>query len=100
MAKRKISRASTIVEILFTIIVTVVLVFRPSIIGVSLNGSPFVPMLNADRLNTYIIGIVLLGLICLGILVWKIYISLLEHNLWLPQMQVATLPYVFSCCLW
>ncbi|WP_024833353.1 hypothetical protein [Ruminiclostridium josui] len=69
--KKKISRASTIVEILFTIIVTVVLVFRPSIIGVSLNGSPFVPMLNADRLNTYIIGIVLLGLICLGILVWK-----------------------------
>ncbi len=69
--KKKISRVSTTAEMLFTVIVTVVLVFRPEVIGISINGSQFVPILNADRLNTYIIGIVLLGVISLGILVWK-----------------------------
>ena len=69
--KKKISRASTTVEIFFTIIATVVLLFRPEVIGISINGSRFVPILNVDRLNTYTIGIVLLGVISLGILVWK-----------------------------
>ncbi len=69
--KKKISRVSTTVEILFTIIVTVVLIFRPEVIGISINGSQFVPILNVDRLNTYIIGIVLLGVISLGMQVWK-----------------------------
>lgn len=69
--KKKISRVSTTAEIFFTVIVTVVLIFRPGVIGVSLNGSQFVPILNADRLNTYIIGIVLFGVVSLGILVWK-----------------------------
>lgn len=69
--KKKISRVSTTVEIFFTILFASLLIFRPEIIGVSLKGSGFVPILNAEILSTYTVGIVLLAIVSLGILVWK-----------------------------
>ncbi len=69
--KKKISRVSTTVEIFFTILFAALLIFRPEIIGVSLKGSGFVPILNAEILSTYTVGIVLLAIVSLGILVWK-----------------------------
>ncbi len=69
--KKKISRVSTTVEIFFTILFASLLIFRPEIIGVSLKGSGFVPILNAEILPAYTVGIVLLAIVSLGILVWK-----------------------------
>lgn len=69
--KKKISRVSTTVEIFFTILFAALLIFRPEIIGVSLKGSGFVPILNAEILSAYTVGIVLLAIVSLGILVWK-----------------------------
>ncbi len=69
--KKKISRVSTMVEILFTVLFVVILIFRPGVFGVMLKGSQFVPILNTDRMSTYVFGIVLLGIISLGILAWK-----------------------------
>ncbi len=69
--KKKISRVSTMVEMLFTVIFVVILIFRPGIFGVMLKGSQLVPILNTDRMGTYVFGIVLLGIISLGILAWK-----------------------------
>ncbi len=69
--KKKISRTSTTAEILFSVLFAAILIFRPEIIGVSLKGSGFVPILNAEIMYTYTVGIVLLAIVSLGILVWK-----------------------------
>ncbi|HEX2925558.1 MAG TPA: hypothetical protein VHP38_04780 [Ruminiclostridium sp.] len=70
-SQKPISRRATTVEMIFTVLITTVLVFRPEIICFTVKGSQLSPILDTERLKNYIIFIILLAVIRFGILVWK-----------------------------
>jgi hypothetical protein len=69
--KKPISRVATTIEMIFTVLCAMVLIFKPEAICFSFHGSKLIPILNTERLKSYIIVIILLAVIRLGILVWK-----------------------------
>ncbi len=72
--KSKISRAETAFSIFFTILFTTLIFFKPQLIAIYVRTSgttEITPLFNSDRLQVYIVAILILALIQLCVSGWK-----------------------------
>ncbi len=72
--KSKISRAETAFSIFFTILFTTLIFFKPQLIAIYIKSSgttEVIPLFNSDRLQIYIVAILVLALIQLCVAGWK-----------------------------
>lgn len=72
--KSKISRAETVFSIFFTILFTTLIFFKPQLIAIYVKRAgttEVTPLFNSDRLQIYIVAILLLALVQLCVAGWK-----------------------------
>ncbi len=85
--KSKISRGESVLTLFFTILVVVLLYLRPKLIAMYItdNGkTEIIPLFNTDRLQLYILAILILALVQLCVTAWKFV-----HGRWTIPLAIA-----------
>jgi hypothetical protein len=96
--KNRISRTEASISVLWTIIFTTLIYFKPQLIAIyikegneSLN---VIPLFNTETLQSYLVYVLILALIQLGIFVWK-----LITGRWSVPLAVANTVYNGAFCI-
>jgi hypothetical protein len=96
--KNRISRTEAVISILWTIIFTVLIYFKPQLIAIYIkdgNGSlNAIPLFNTETLRAYLVYILILALVQLGIFVWK-----LIAGRWSVPLAIAHAVYNGAFCI-
>lgn len=96
--KNRISRAEAVISILWTIIFTALIYFKPQLIAIYIkegNGSlNAIPLFNMETLQAYLVYILILALVQLGIFVWK-----LIAGRWSVPLAIANAVYNGAFCI-
>ncbi len=96
--KNRISRAEAVISILWTIIWTTLIYFKPQLIAIYIkegNGSlNAIPLFNTEILQSYLVYILILALVQLGIFVWK-----LIAGRWSVSLAIANAVYNGAFCV-
>jgi hypothetical protein len=96
--KSKISRGETIFSIFFTVLFTALFYFQPQLAGIYIKGEngliQAAPVFVVERLNSYMIIILILAFIQLGISAWK-FISMR----WTVPLAIGNAFYNTAACI-
>lgn len=95
--KRNISRKDAAFSIFWTILFTSVIYLRPELIAVYIkdgNGTTVIPFFNTERLQSYLVFILILAAVQLGLFIWKII-----AGSWSRPMAVYNAVYNGAFCI-
>lgn len=96
-SKRKISRREAVFSIFWTILITSVVCLKPELIAAYINngnGTTVIPFFNTERLQPYLVFILILAAIQLGLFIWKIIAAS-----WSTPMAVCNAIYNGTFCI-
>lgn len=95
--KRKIPRKEAAFSIFWTILLTSTIYLRPELIAAYIkdrNGTTVIPLFNTERLQSYLVFILILAAIQLGLFIWKII-----AGSWSMPMAVYNAVYNGAFCI-
>jgi hypothetical protein len=95
--KRKISRKEATFSMFWTILLTTVIYLKPELIAAYIkdgNGTTVIPLFNTERLQPYLVFILILAVVQSGLFIWKII-----AGSWSIPMAVANAVYNGAFCI-